>query len=287
MSRFDELAKAVTGHMRHLQHAIGAFQPSLALPQRGARPSAVEPDQRDRSWHLAVLWVLGSIALAVVAWVCFRLRLDLTTTAFAFLIVIVLLSLMDSFVSSAFFSVVAIGCLNFFFVEPRFTFRIEYAQDLTALAAFLITSLAVTGLVRRVRRLGELQEEQARLLDLITDAVFVRDANDVVTFWNRGAEQLYGWKREEVMGKVTHQVLQTVFPAPLVEITETLSRTGRWEGELLHVTRAGMEVSVASRWSRQQDGQGSAIGTLESNTDITQRKKVEDALRRNQAAYLA
>ena len=56
--------------------------------------------------------------------------------------------------------------------------------------------------------------EQAGLLDLTHDTVFVRDMNDVITYWNRGAEELYGWRREEAVGKVTHELLQTVFPAP-------------------------------------------------------------------------
>jgi PAS domain S-box-containing protein len=237
--------------------------------------------------RLAVLWVAGAIALALATTVCFQLSLNFATTAFVFLIVVVLLCLLDSFVSSAIFSAVAIGLLNFFFVEPRFTFQVGEAQDVTTLVAFLVTSLAVTSLIRRVRALGVAQGEQARLLDLTADAIFVRDIDNVITYWNRGAEQLYGWTRSEAIGKVSHDMLQTVFPAPRAEIEAVLSRAGHWEGELLHTTRAGATVSVASRWSRQQDERGLAIGTLESNTDITERKRAEDALRRSQAAYLA
>src|SRR5262249_23695089 len=76
-------------------------------------------------------------------------------------------------------------------------------------------------------------------------------------------------------------------PTPLADIAGWLARTGRWEGELLHTTRHGKTVSVASRWSQQQDARGEPIGTLESNTDITERKRAEAALQRSQAAYLA
>jgi PAS domain-containing protein len=140
------------------------------------------------------------------------------------LIVIVLLSLMDSFISSVIFSAVAVGCLNFFFTKPLYSFRIDSPGDFWAVATFLFTSLVVTLLVRLVRRLGEAQREQARLLDLTRDTVFVRDMNDVITYWNHGAEELYEWNREEAMGQVTHRLLQTRFPMPLDAIMDQLLR---------------------------------------------------------------
>jgi PAS domain S-box-containing protein len=237
--------------------------------------------------YLAVLWAGGSTALAFVTWVCFQLGLDSAATAFAYLIVIILLSLMDSFISSAIFSVVAVACLNFFFVEPLFTFQVEYAQDLTALVAFVITSFVITGLVRRVHGLGEAQREQARLLDLTQDAIVARGMDGLITYWNRGAEKLYGWTREEAVGKVLQQLLQTIYPVPLEQITETLVRTGRWEGELVSTRRDGRQVTVASRWSLQRDDAGRPVGTLGTNTDITERKRTEEALRRTRETFLA
>lgn len=260
---------------------------SLGIFQRGALAVLTRLDRLGRLQRLFVLWVIGAVALALATWLCLQLDLSFAAAAFAFLIIIVFLSLLDSFISSAIFSAIAIGSLNFFFVEPRHTFIVGSPQDLITLTAFLMTSLAVTSLIRQVRDLGEAQREQVRLLDLTSDAIVVRDTDDVITYWNRGAEALYGWERKEAVGRVAHDLLQTVFPAPLPEIADTLSRTGRWEGELIHTRRAGSKISVASRWAQQRDDRGLAVGTLESNTDITERRRTEDALRRSQAAYLA
>ena len=128
--------------------------------------------------------------------------------------------------------------------------------------------------------------EQAGLLDLTHDTVFVRDMNDVIIYWNRGAEELYGWKKAEAVGKITHQLMQTIFPMPLEEITAELLRTGRWEGELVHTKKDGTQAIVASRWSVQRDARGRPVAILETNNDITERKQAEDALRRSDA-YLA
>jgi PAS domain S-box-containing protein len=128
--------------------------------------------------------------------------------------------------------------------------------------------------------------EQAGLLDLTHDTIFVRDMNDVILYWNRGAEELYGWKHPEAFGKITHQLMQTIFPMPLETITAELLRNDRWEGELVHTKKDGTQAIVASRWSVQRDAQGRLVAILETNNDITQRKQAEDALRRSEA-YLA
>ena len=68
------------------------------------------------------------------------------------------------------------------------------------------------------KRGEEVLRERANLLDLTHDTVFVRDINDVITFWNRGAEKLYGWTKDEAIGQVSHHLMQTIFPVPLEEI---------------------------------------------------------------------
>jgi PAS domain S-box-containing protein len=130
-------------------------------------------------------------------------------------------------------------------------------------------------------RAEEILRERASLLDLTHDTVFVRDMDDVITYWNRGAEELYGWTSQEAIGQVSHELLRTIFLEPLDEINTKLLRTGRWEGELIHAKRDGSRVVAASRWSLQRDERSNPSAILETNNDITERKRAEEALRRS------
>ncbi|WP_168195621.1 ATP-binding protein [Bradyrhizobium sp. NAS80.1] len=175
----------------------------------------------------------------------------------------------------------------FFFAYPIFSFEIENTRDVLTCITFLFASLFVTGLVRHLRDLATAHHEQTGLLDLTHDAVFVRSLDGVIAYWNRGSEKLYGWGRDEAVGKIEHELLRTQFPAPLDEIRRLVLATGHWEGELHHMRRDGTPIFVASRWSLQKGRYGEPLGILEINSDTTERKRAEEALRRIQAAYFA
>lgn len=117
--------------------------------------------------------------------------------------------------------------------------------------------------------------DQAKLIDLANDAIFVRTADDRISFWNQGAERLYGWSKQEALGRFTHDLLHTILPVPFSEIAET----ERWGGELTQTKRDGSEITVASRWTTLRDDGGKFAGWLEINTDITARKRAEEAAR--------
>jgi PAS domain S-box-containing protein len=114
--------------------------------------------------------------------------------------------------------------------------------------------------------------ELAELLELTHDAIFVRGFNGRILYWNRGAERLYGWQRDEARGKIAHELLQTKFPKPIAEIVDEVVETAYWEGELVHRRRDGAEITVASRWALRTDAAGKPVAILESNRDITRRK---------------
>lgn len=117
--------------------------------------------------------------------------------------------------------------------------------------------------------------ENAAMLDSANDAIFVRTPTDKISYWNKGAERLYGWTKEEVLGRSPHEILHTQFPIPLPQIQARES----WEGELRHNKRDGSQIIVTSHWTTLRDASGNATGWLEINTDITPRKRAENAAR--------
>ena len=121
---------------------------------------------------------------------------------------------------------------------------------------------------------------QAALLELAHDAIFVRDPDGRITYWNTGAEHTYGFTRAEAMGRTSHQMLRTEFPEPLAGIEATMARDGRWEGELTQRRADGRTIVTQSRWAAQRGTDGSLLGFMEVNRDITARKDAEREMRR-------
>lgn len=128
------------------------------------------------------------------------------------------------------------------------------------------------------KRSEEVLKEQARILDLAP--VLIRDLSGRIIFWNAGAEKMYGWTAEEALGKVTHTLFQTVFPRPLDEIKARVFAHGYWEGELVHTTKDGHHIVVASHWVLHKNELDEPKAILEVNNDITERKQAEEEVRR-------
>lgn len=125
--------------------------------------------------------------------------------------------------------------------------------------------------------------EKARLLDLTHDAIIVRNLNGRISYWNRGAEELYGWSIQEALGQVCHSLLKTVFPVPPKQIMAELHRCGQWNGEMVHTTRDGQTVTVLVRKVLDRALGEKQASILQNITDITQRKRAEEALREAEA----
>ncbi|MGA9142218.1 MAG: PAS domain S-box protein [Candidatus Acidiferrales bacterium] len=145
--------------------------------------------------------------------------------------------------------------------------------------------LAIEDLTVQRQAVEDLRK-QTELLQLAHDAIIVRDVNSAIVFWNRGAQETYGWSAAEACGNVSHEFLKTEFSEPVDQMHETLFKRGSWEGELAHSTRDGKRITVASRHVLQRDQQGRTIGILEINRDITSRKEAEEALRNLSARLL-
>ena len=130
------------------------------------------------------------------------------------------------------------------------------------------------------KRAEQKSQERADLLDRAQDAILVLDLEGRVVYWNQSAERLYGWRQEEVLGRPGQELLhgETVPSEPAQGIRER----GEWLGELHQRTREGRPLIVQSRWTLVRDEQGEKTSTLIINTDITERKKLEQQFLRTQ-----
>jgi len=120
--------------------------------------------------------------------------------------------------------------------------------------------------------------EQAALLELTQDSVFVIDMEGRVLFWSRGAEAMMGYTKGQAAGKIAHELLCTDFPQPFSEIKAELMRVGHWEGDLIKTAKDGRRVVVAGRWALQWGKRDQAPRVLVINSDITERKRGEESL---------
>jgi PAS domain S-box-containing protein len=133
----------------------------------------------------------------------------------------------------------------------------------------------ITERTDELRQREEQYRTRAELLELATEAIIVRDLNGATQFWNSGAEALYGWTREEMVGQDMHVLLRTIFPVAREEIEASLRDHKSWHGNLVQKTITGGEVVVACR--KTMNHEGTAI--LEVNRDITAQLQAEEALR--------
>lgn len=126
-------------------------------------------------------------------------------------------------------------------------------------------------------RQAAMLQEQAHILNLAT--VLIRDTDDRIVQWNDGASRLYGFDASEAIGRISHELLRTRFAEPLERIRTALFRDGKWNGELKHQTKDGRLLVIDSQWLLRRDQNGRPTAILEVNSDISERKAVEEALR--------
>jgi PAS domain S-box-containing protein len=131
-------------------------------------------------------------------------------------------------------------------------------------------------------RAEEQLREQASLLDKAQDAIGVRDLEHHLIYWNKGAQHLYGWTAEEVIGKNADELLYKEESSLLIDAKKSVIENGEWIGELHQATKDGIEIIVESRWSLIRDNEGNPKSILIINTDITEKKKLESQLLRSQ-----
>ena len=138
---------------------------------------------------------------------------------------------------------------------------------------------------RQLQELYEELREQASLLSLTHDAIYVRDMKGVISYWNRGAEVLYGWPAEHAVGKLARQLLKAASPLPFEQIEAELLAEGHWEGEFSKTRKDGTQIVVASRWSLKRDDSGAPVAILVTSNDVTAGKRAQEALRESETRF--
>ncbi|WP_256222586.1 PAS domain S-box protein [Pseudomonas sp. Pf153] len=224
---------------------------------------------------------IGAIALAALFFVVDTLTsLDV---AIAVLYVVVILICLRLF-SKCGVRIICLSCIFLtvaaFFVSHGLKLdSTAFVRCLVSLSAIVITSL----LALQIKTTDDELREQVRLLAQTHDAIVVRDMDGRISTWSPGAEALYGWSREEALGRDCQALLHTQLPITQEELMSVLLAKGSWEGELTEQCRDGRTVIVTSRCTLAVSNDGTPISILATHNDITARKHAADALRRSEA----
>jgi two-component system cell cycle sensor histidine kinase/response regulator CckA len=174
---------------------------------------------------------------------------------------------------------VALNDINSVFIHHR-EWQFRRRDDSLFPAEVVVTVMPDHNLLGMIRDISERKRdetqilEQATFLDKAQDAIFVRDLEGKMLFWNKGAERMYGWTRPEVIGRNVDDLLY-VHPMKLNDCYQETINRGDWHGELQHSTKTGVELIIESRWTLIRDDAGQPKSVLAINTDITEKKKIE------------
>jgi len=142
--------------------------------------------------------------------------------------------------------------------------------------------VAIRSDITERKRAEEQIREQAELLDQAQDAILVRDLDQNILFWNKGAEKLYGWSAGEVIGRNAEEILYKEHSAQFDAARQAIIEDGEWKGEVHQARRDGTEIIVESRWTLVRDEEGQPKSILIINTDVSEKKRMESQFLRAQ-----
>ena len=233
---------------------------------------------RPRLRAVAAQLLLGIAGLALITFACFRLGIGVARTGFVFVILVALVSLLGSLSASVVLSIVAAACLNYFFTQPLFEFRIDLPEDIERIAAFLATSLVVSVLTTKVRA----SEARFRsVVDHATDGFFLLDEHQAIVDVNKQACESLGYSREEMIGMRPRDFDAGLDQASIARIGERVNTGETVTFETLHRRKDGTVFPVEVRASQFQHG--AYRFRLSLARDITERQRAEEALRESEA----
>jgi PAS domain S-box-containing protein len=247
----------------------------------------IKRDWRSQAQRLAARCLLGGVCLALVTYVCFRLGLTPSTAAFAYLILVVLLALIGTFIESVLLSIVAVGCLRYFFAPPIFSFQVNDPNDALAINAFFTTSIIVAGLTAKVRRLAaSARASEKALVNTIPALVWSALPDGSRDFYSQRWLEFTGLSPEEARSKGWAAALHPEDQAAVVAKWRSAVATG----EPFEVEARGRSAGGDYRWfliraEPLRNDKGTIVKWYGSNTDIEDRKCATEMLRESEAQW--
>ena len=227
----------------------------------------------------AAQFLLGIANLALITFVCFRIGFGPARTSFAYVILIALVSLLGSFSASVVLSIVAVACLNYFFVPPLFDFRVEDPDDIVRLAVFFTTSLVVTTLTTKLRAS---KVRFRTFVDHATDAFFLLDDDWTILDVNRRACDGLGYSMQELIGRHKSEFDVGLDDASIQRLKQRMVAGEAITFETRHRRKDGTSFPVEVRVGQFEQGGRRYLCLVR---DITERKRAEDELRASEARF--
>ena len=166
--------------------------------------------------------------------------------------------------------------------QPERDMQLAITRQLRLILLFysllIIFTLAFAwAIVKEIIRRKNIETSLRTYTDLVENTqVVIRNMKNEIIFWNKGMERLYGWTKQEAIGKISHHLFATQPAIPLSDINNILLASGQWQGELMHRRKDGSIVYASSNWALVRDRKNQPAAIIETTSDITELKKAED-----------
>ena len=236
-------------------------------------------------WRSLAGFLLGCAALALLTWVTFALDLKPLAAGLFYVAIVVVLSMPGEIVPAIALAVIGALCLDYFFLEPRFSLQIDSPEDVLSLLVFVLTAVLIVNLVRRARRLGEaaaLGDQLQLIIDTIPAVVWSNFPDGSAEFLNQRFRDYSGLTAEAGQGSAWMNILHPEDWA-IADLQAALAAAEPFEKEARLRSADGSYRRFLLRFVPLRDRQASIVKWYATSTDIEDLKRAEEELRRREA----